>query len=87
MCIDQDEGLLLLHKTLINTFPGHCCRKVKLKNKAGQTKGYAAHPGLFQEYDIEPGYENGKAQYTSSDGKYVMAYTGGSWMIQPVNNR
>ena len=84
-------GLLLLHKALINTFPGHCCWKIKLQNKPGASKddngAHATHPELFQEYVIEPGYGNGRAIYTSADGQYTILFTGGYWIVQSVNNR
>ena len=48
---------------------------------------HIAHPELFQQYDKEPGKNTDYAEYTSADGKYALAYTGATWIIQSVNNR
>ena len=79
----------MLHKSIINTFSGNCCWKVRLQyDNTGLGKAYAAHSELFQEYEMKPGYENGKVHYTSADGKYALAYDmNTNWMVQLVNSR
>ena len=51
------------------------------------TGAYDTKPEVYQEFENEPGYINGKAHYTSADGKWAIAYSGSNWYVQPVSQR
>ena len=53
----------------------------------GEGDARDARPSIFKTYLIEPDLVNGKAHYTSADGKYAIAYTGSGWNLQPDSDR
>lgn len=59
-----------------------CCSKIRLEFEDFHTLVYQKYPYLFTDFEKEPDVLNGKAHYTSNDGKYAISYnTCQQWVI------
>ena len=59
-----------------------CCSKIRLEFEDFHTLVYQKYPYLFTDFEKEADTLNGKAHYTSKDGKYAISYnTCQQWVI------
>ena len=66
-------------KTPLRIFVG-CCWRVKLAFTKGHANGsYKLHSYMFSYYTMESGLINGRNHYTSTDGRFAIAFCGDSW--------
>ena len=78
--------MLIIHTTL------GCCNQIEVREHSGCNlcDAISAQPQIFTTYTIDQdNVIDGKAYYTSQDGRYAMVYTnsnGGQWLIQPVED-
>ena len=77
---------------LINHTTLGCCNQIEVREHSGcnPCDAISAQPQIFTTYTIDQdNVIDGKAYYTSQDGRYAMVYTnsnGGQWLIQPVED-
>lgn len=65
-----------------------CCWKVRVQYVTGHKLPVFTHKnGLYQSYTIENGVVNGKAHYTSADGKRALWYQSDGWTLGDPANR
>ena len=75
---------------IIHTTSG-CCNQIEVRQHRGCNPcgAIGAQPQIFTTYTIDQLTIDGKAYYTSQDGRYAIVYTNsnaGLWIIQPVEN-
>ena len=59
-----------------------------VQGQAAVTGAKAAQPNIFTTYHIEKDLLNGKVHYTSTNGRYAIAFNErGQWCIQLVKDR
>ena len=59
-----------------------CCSTIRLEYEDFETLVYQKYPYLFTDFEKESDSLNGKAHYTSKDGKYAISYNScQQWVI------
>ena len=76
------------HIVIIHNMKG-CCNEIEVRQSSGCNPcgAVTAQPQIFTSYTINQDNIEGKAYYTSQDGRYALVYTNsnsGLWLIQHV---